>query len=153
MTKAVQKRETTQEIGVRVNTEMNRLVSQAPREAEGEGLTGMLDRILSATGIEDLAGMGGKMDNGKAIANKPMLITRIIARDSDIADAPLGIFLTVYYERMGHNGDGEFAFNTGALTVVATLLKLYDLDLFPVAAHLEVKDLKGGNTALNIILD
>ena len=47
MTKAVQKRETTEEVGVRVNTEMNRLVSQAPREAEGEGLTGMLDRILS----------------------------------------------------------------------------------------------------------
>ena len=152
MTKAVTPHESVGDIQLRVQSEMNRLIASAPRDGDGEGMTNMLDRILSATTIDELAGMGGKMDNGKSVANKPMLITRIVARDSDIEDAPLGIYLTVHYEKVGRNGEGG-AFNTGAVTMVAMLLRLHDLDLLPVAAHVEVKDLKGGNTALNLILD
>ena len=152
MTKAVQTRAIGVEMSERVNVEMNRLISSAPRVAEGEGLASMLNQILSAKSIEDLAGMGDKMDNGQSVAGKPMLITHIVARDSDIEDAPLGIYLTVHYEKIGRPGEGG-AFNTGAVSMVAMLLTLHDRGWLPVAAHVEVKDLKGGNTSLNLVLD
>lgn len=139
-------------VAERVNAEMNRLIAGAPRDGEGEGLSRMLDRILSATSIEDLAGMNEKMDNSRDVARQgDILITSITARDSDIEDAPLGIYLAVSYHRVGKPDTGD-VFNTGALSMVAMLLKLHDLELFPVEARVEVKALKGGNSASNLVL-
>ena len=137
----------------RVNNEMRRLISQAPRDAEGEGMANLLDRILSANDVDGLANLNKGLDNSSGAAKLGnLLITGIVARDSDIEDAPLGIFLTVHYERVGKGLESAGAFNTGAVSMVAMLLKLHDMDAFPVEARVEVKALKGGNTASNLII-
>lgn len=143
-------RPSREELETRVANRFADLIANAPVEDEGEGSARMLDRLLNVTDIESLAAMFSGMDSSKDVIDVPLMIHGFVLRMSDY-EGGLGRYATVFANR--RDTGEEVTFNSGAMTVVGTLLVAQDRNWFPLTGHIAEKRVKSGNTAYNLILD
>lgn len=143
-------RESRAELETRVSNRFAELIANAPVEEEGEGSARMLDRLLNVSDIESLASMFSGMDSSADVIGIPLMVHGFVLRESDY-DGGVGRYATVFATR--RDDGSEVTFNTGALTILGTLLVAQSRGWFPLTAHVAEKRVKSGNIAYNLILD
>lgn len=128
-----------------------KLAADAPR---GDGdLGALLERIMDCETIDEAAHIWDGLDNTADVANVPLMIESFILRESryNESENALPFYATVYGKNRLNND--EVVFNTGAATVLITLLTGFKRNWFPFTAHIELKDLANGYTAANLVFD
>jgi hypothetical protein len=143
-----------------VLTKLDAMLAQCPREAEGPGYAGMIDAILSAETLDDLAAATNSdradVESTKDVAGVSLRIDGFVLRDSEYAEpGSFPYYATVEaYEVGGKNAGAARTFNSGSVQVVGALATAHARGLFPLLAHVNATTIKkSGRTVYSLTID
>lgn len=136
------------QISPAVLTRIAELAADAPREQATLG--DLLARIMDCETIDQAATLFDGMDNSKDVAGRELMFDSFILRESSYDnDSSLPFYMTVFAR--DYKTQEPVTFNTGATTVMITLLQGHKHGWFPFTGRIELKQLDNGNTACNLV--